>query len=647
MVKFNLQLFAKSIETIAKEVIKGNWGNGDTRKNKLAAAGYDYSTVQAKVNELLGVGSSKTGTTSTTKTPTNTSTSKTSNNSSKTSNNSSKTTTTTNAPKATTLPDAPTITTVTPYTIEAPVAGEIKGVDNSLIETINSTFTPSNKVSGMEQDVIDSANAYNSFASNTNIISDDVWAGLMTPYSKSEAVLQAEQLLQSKIDQGYAGTYKEALSSIINDFMNREDFEYDVDKDQMFQQALASAMNSGKSAMQDTMGQAAALTGGYGSTYATSAGNQAYNAFIEDAYNNLPEYYNMALAAYEAEGQQMLQQYQMLDSADTKEYSQWYDDINLTYRTVRDMVGDEYNKWNADQTMYSNVANAQVSENAQISSNLYNAYNVTSNMYESAYKKEWDTWLQDIDSAYKVAGLQSDSYWNTEEMNFNKSEANRDQTNWQNNYNYNVYRDEVADTQWNDTYNYNTYRDSVADTQWQTTYDYNVGRDKVADEQWEKTYALEQQSVANSDKSDYYKGVIEDLEDKYGGYISPDDIEVDEDGNIVSVDGFNIAGNSGNVNGSVADASISGFRTTKNDNFKIAVNGETFAVENKGKVTDDKTKKALDGIKSKSGEAVVYDGDVYVNNGGTYYKVGATNGFLGIGETEGYRKLVTSLLKGK
>jgi hypothetical protein len=48
-------------------------------------------------------------------------------------------------------------------------------------------------------------------------------------------------------------------------------------------------MNSGKSAMQDTIGQASALTGGYGSTYATSAGNQAYNAFIEDAYNNLPE----------------------------------------------------------------------------------------------------------------------------------------------------------------------------------------------------------------------------------------------------------------------------------------------------------------------------------------------------------------------
>ena len=43
----------KPIEEVAKEVIRGNWGNGEERKQKLAAAGYDYAAVQAKVNELL------------------------------------------------------------------------------------------------------------------------------------------------------------------------------------------------------------------------------------------------------------------------------------------------------------------------------------------------------------------------------------------------------------------------------------------------------------------------------------------------------------------------------------------------------------------------------------------------------------------
>lgn len=43
----------KSIDEIAKEVINGLWGNGDDRKRKLTAAGYNYSVVQNRVNELL------------------------------------------------------------------------------------------------------------------------------------------------------------------------------------------------------------------------------------------------------------------------------------------------------------------------------------------------------------------------------------------------------------------------------------------------------------------------------------------------------------------------------------------------------------------------------------------------------------------
>lgn len=43
----------KSVTEIAKEVIAGKWGNGDDRKKKITAAGYDYSAVQKKVNELM------------------------------------------------------------------------------------------------------------------------------------------------------------------------------------------------------------------------------------------------------------------------------------------------------------------------------------------------------------------------------------------------------------------------------------------------------------------------------------------------------------------------------------------------------------------------------------------------------------------
>ena len=43
----------KSVDEIAKEVIKGLWGSGEERKKALTDAGYDYAVVQKKVNELL------------------------------------------------------------------------------------------------------------------------------------------------------------------------------------------------------------------------------------------------------------------------------------------------------------------------------------------------------------------------------------------------------------------------------------------------------------------------------------------------------------------------------------------------------------------------------------------------------------------
>ena len=43
----------KSVDQIAREVIEGKWGNGSERKNKLTQAGYDYATIQKRVNQLL------------------------------------------------------------------------------------------------------------------------------------------------------------------------------------------------------------------------------------------------------------------------------------------------------------------------------------------------------------------------------------------------------------------------------------------------------------------------------------------------------------------------------------------------------------------------------------------------------------------
>lgn len=52
-VSFDSSSNKKSNETIANEVIQGKWGNGQDRKNRLTAAGYDYSAIQTIVNKKL------------------------------------------------------------------------------------------------------------------------------------------------------------------------------------------------------------------------------------------------------------------------------------------------------------------------------------------------------------------------------------------------------------------------------------------------------------------------------------------------------------------------------------------------------------------------------------------------------------------
>ena len=43
----------KTVDEIVKEVIRGDWGNGDERKKRIIAAGYDYYVVQARVSQLM------------------------------------------------------------------------------------------------------------------------------------------------------------------------------------------------------------------------------------------------------------------------------------------------------------------------------------------------------------------------------------------------------------------------------------------------------------------------------------------------------------------------------------------------------------------------------------------------------------------
>lgn len=82
----------------------------------------------------------------------------------------------------------------------------------------------------------------------------------------------------------------------------RPAFSYDPASDPVYNSYAQSYQRRGRLAMRNTMGQAAALTGGYGSSYAQSVGQQQYDSYLQSLGEALPELYGMAWQRYNAEG---------------------------------------------------------------------------------------------------------------------------------------------------------------------------------------------------------------------------------------------------------------------------------------------------------------------------------------------------------
>jgi hypothetical protein len=180
--------------------------------------------------------------------------------------------------------------------------------------------------------------------------------------------------------------------------------------------------------MQDTIGQASALTGGYGSTYATTAGNQAYNSFIQDAYNNLPEYYQMALEAYQMEGDEMYRQLGMLTDADATEYERLYNSWNANFNNTQSMYNRSYGEWQDGVNNAYNSANLQLNEHGQVFDQVYSAYNAVQSNANTKYAQEYQSWADEVNNALNIAKMANSDYWSGAELTQRQNEFNAEMT---------------------------------------------------------------------------------------------------------------------------------------------------------------------------------------------------------------------------
>lgn len=112
-----------------------------------------------------------------------------------------------------------------------------------------------------------------------------------------------------------------SLAGLYEQIIQRPAFSYDVGSDPLYQQYKDRYVQQGQTAMRDTMGQAAALTGGYGSSYAQGVGQQTYDRYMQGLTDKIPELYSAAYSRYQDEGNRLLQQYSMAKDVENTAYS--------------------------------------------------------------------------------------------------------------------------------------------------------------------------------------------------------------------------------------------------------------------------------------------------------------------------------------
>lgn len=247
-----------------------------------------------------------------------------------------------------------------------------------------------------------------------NVVSTKAALDQLGDYKSSDVALAARQKAEdnynnrvSLSDWGDGGEYGAAVQNALNKINNREKFSYDLNGDALYQQYKDQYITGGKLAMADTMGQAAALTGGYGNSYAATAGNQAYQGYLQKLNDVVPQLYQMAVDRYNQEGQDLKDQYSIAQQM---------------YNTKYGELADRVSEWQSMQDMLDSKA-------YNLENQSFDQWSTKHNMLQSAYDTALGYATNEANTAYNNAfgeyQQSQNDYWNQKNYELDKAKADQ------------------------------------------------------------------------------------------------------------------------------------------------------------------------------------------------------------------------------
>lgn len=142
----------------------------------------------------------------------------------------------------------------------------------------------------------------------------------------------------------YSSEWQTKVDELYGQIQDQKPFQYDVNTDALYQQAVDQYIRQGQKAMTDTMGKATAMTGGYGNSYAQAVGQQTYQDYLQGLHDRLPEYAQLAKDRYDSQREGLLEQYSMAldrEQQDRDRYDQAWEDYLREQNRLQGLYEDQ------------------------------------------------------------------------------------------------------------------------------------------------------------------------------------------------------------------------------------------------------------------------------------------------------------------
>lgn len=172
----------------------------------------------------------------------------------------------------------------------------------------------------------------------------------------------------------------QAIRMLQQQIMGRAPFSYDYESDPVYQSYAKQYRREGQRAAADTMGQAAALTGGRPSSWAVTASQQAGNNYAAALADKIPELYQLAYQMYAREGDEMRSNLSTLMGVNNDLYGRWY-------QQGRDAVADARYE---DETAYNRGVYADERDYERAWNENQRAYERSWNEENRDYTRAWN-----------------------------------------------------------------------------------------------------------------------------------------------------------------------------------------------------------------------------------------------------------------